>query len=161
MFGDGAAGMILSPGGQGPLYQLSRNDGRFASLLATQPGLLMRERSWIEMAGKEVFKLAVDHLGGMIQELCGQAGIQVSDVRYIIPHQANIRILKQVSSRLNLLDEVMVMTLKDHANTSSASVPLAFDYLKKHNGFESGDWLLLCAFGAGFSWSGSLLRYKE
>jgi 3-oxoacyl-[acyl-carrier-protein] synthase-3 len=113
----------------------------------------------IRMSGREVFKVAVKTLDALVGETLEAAGMQESDIDWLIPHQANLRIIEATAKRLNMSMDRVIVTVDKHANTSSGSVPLALDYAVRSGKVQRGQNLLLEAFGGGFTWASALLRY--
>jgi 3-oxoacyl-[acyl-carrier-protein] synthase-3 len=111
------------------------------------------------MAGSEVFKIAVINLGKAVEEALAANGLDHSAVDWLVPHQANIRIIQATARRLDLPMEKVIVTVQDHGNTSAASIPLALDVGVRDGRIKRGDLLLLEAFGGGFTWGSALLRY--
>ena len=163
LFGDGAGAMVLSRaegGEQGILNNFIRSDGRHCDLLYVDGGPSRTQTvGHVRMAGKQVFRYAVKDIAGAMRECVQQAGFEIKDVDWMVPHQANQRILDGVGRQLGLKSEQVVSTVALHANTSAASVPLAFDVALKDGRIKRGDLTLLEAFGGGFTWGATLLRY--
>ena len=111
------------------------------------------------MNGNEVFKVAVRTLERMVDQVVEDNDIKRGDIDWLIPHQANLRIIKATAKRLKMPMEQVVQTIADHGNTSAASVPIALDTAVRDNRIQRGDLLLLEAFGGGFTWGASLVRY--
>ena len=111
------------------------------------------------MDGSDVFKLAVTKLNEIVDQTLAMAGMHQGDVDWLIPHQANMRIIKAIAKRLSLPQERVILTIEKHANTSSATVPLAFDVAVKSGQVKRGDRVMLEAFGAGLAWGAVLLTY--
>jgi 3-oxoacyl-[acyl-carrier-protein] synthase-3 len=111
------------------------------------------------MAGSEVFKIAVINLGKAVDEALSANGLDRSAVDWLVPHQANIRIIQATARRLDLPMEKVIVTVQDHGNTSAASIPLALDVGVRDGRIKRGDLLLLEAFGGGFTWGSALIRY--
>ena len=111
------------------------------------------------MQGKEVFRYATNKLGGMVESMLDSAGLEKSDIDWLIPHQANKRIIEAIVRKLDFDPERIIQTIEDHGNTSSASVPLALDAAIQDGRVKRGDLLLLEAFGGGFAWGAMLVRY--
>jgi 3-oxoacyl-[acyl-carrier-protein] synthase-3 len=111
------------------------------------------------MAGSEVFKIAVTNLGKAVEEVLAANGLDRSAVNWLIPHQANIRIIQAAARRLDLPMEKVIVTVQDHGNTSAASIPLALDVGVRDGRVKRGELLLLEAFGGGFTWGSALIRY--
>ena len=117
------------------------------------------ERLAIVMAGNEVFKVAVLKLGAAVEEALAANGLDRSAIDWLVPHQANIRIIQATARRLDLPMERVIVTVQDHGNTSAASVPLALDVAVRDGRIKRGQLLLLEAFGGGFTWGSALVRY--
>ena len=111
------------------------------------------------MAGREVFKVAVRTLDALVGETLQAAGMEESQIDWLIPHQANLRIIEATAKRLNMPMDRVIVTVDQHANTSSGSVPLALDYAVRSGKVQRGQNLLLEAFGGGLTWASALLRY--
>lgn len=166
LFGDGAGAVILEasddPGIHGSILH---SDGRYKDLLLVPRGSgspadsLADRLPFIHMEGREVFKVAVRTLAGLVTELLEQHAMQPEDLDFLIPHQANLRIIKATAEHLNLPMEKVILTVAEHANTSAASIPLALDYGIKNGTIRRGHKLLLEAFGGGFVWGGSIITY--
>jgi 3-oxoacyl-[acyl-carrier-protein] synthase-3 len=114
---------------------------------------------YIRMKGPEVFRAAVGVLGNIATETLSANQVQSGDISWLIPHQANLRIITAAARKLDLPMDKVVVTVDEHANTSSASIPLALDVAVRDGRIQRGDLLLLEAFGAGFTWGSALLRY--
>jgi 3-oxoacyl-[acyl-carrier-protein] synthase-3 len=111
------------------------------------------------MKGNEVFKVAVKTLEGVAEETLGANDLKHDAIDWLIPHQANTRIIQATAKRLDMPMERVILTVQDHGNTSSASVPMALDVAVRDGRIKRGDLLLLEAFGGGFTWGASLIRY--
>ncbi len=166
LFGDGAGAVILEASEQaGILSTHIHADGKYEELLHVPSGPsklpttdAVAERS-MQMKGNEVFKMAVNTLSRIAKETLEANGIQKEDIDWLVPHQANLRIIKGTAKKLKLTDEQTVITVHKHANTSSASVPLALDEAIRDGRIQRGQLLLLEAFGGGFTWGSALIRY--
>lgn len=164
LFGDGAGAMLLDAednGEDGPGILASRlhADGAHNELLYVDGGPSTTQTvGHLRMQGREVFRHAVKNLASVLGEVLDDAGKQPSDIDWVVPHQANRRILDATAKKLGLPLEKVVVTVKDHANTSAASVPLAFDVAWRDGRIKSGDLVMLEAMGGGFTWGASLLR---
>jgi 3-oxoacyl-[acyl-carrier-protein] synthase-3 len=110
------------------------------------------------MAGRETFKVAVNMLGNSVDEVLAKNGLPKSAIDWLVPHQANIRIIQAVAKKLDLPMERVIVTVQDHGNTSAASVPLALDTGVRDGRIKRGDLILLEAFGGGFTWGAALVR---
>ena len=114
---------------------------------------------FINMDGKEVYKHAVEKQTLIVEDLLDSLGINIDAIDWFVPHQANLRILQTTAKKLKLKEEKIIVTVDRHANTSSASIPVAMATAIKERKIKRGDMLLLEAFGAGFTWGAILLRY--
>ncbi len=169
LFGDGAGAVVVegSPEpGQGILSTHLHADGSYEALLRTDGGIshgLLVDptsgRGLAQMRGNEVFKQAVKALEGLVDETLAANGLNKSQIDWLVPHQANIRIIHSTAKRLGLPMERVVMTVDRHGNTSAASVPLALDEAVRDGRIQPGHLLLLEAFGAGFTWGSALIRW--
>jgi 3-oxoacyl-[acyl-carrier-protein] synthase-3 len=117
------------------------------------------ERPYIQMKGNEVFKVAVKTLEGIVDETLAANHLDRGAIDWLIPHQANIRIIQATAKRLDMPMEKVVLTLQDHGNTSAASVPMALDVAVRDGRVRRGDLLLLEAFGGGLTWGSALVRF--
>jgi 3-oxoacyl-[acyl-carrier-protein] synthase-3 len=113
----------------------------------------------LKMVGNEVFKVAVRTLSRLVDETLAKNGIERSDIDWLIPHQANMRIIQSAADKLGLPMEKVVVTVQDHGNTSAASIPLALDTAVRDGRVRRGQLLLLETFGGGFTWGSALIRY--
>jgi 3-oxoacyl-[acyl-carrier-protein] synthase-3 len=166
LFGDGAGAVVLRAGdAPGILSSHLHADGRYEPLLTVLAGIsrgydqLQTGKAFIHMLGREVFKVAVNTLGSLVDETLGNNGMQQADIDWLVPHQANYRIIEATAKKLNLPMERVVVTVGEHGNTSAASIPLALDVAVRDGRIKRGDVLLLEAFGAGFTWGSVLLKY--
>jgi 3-oxoacyl-[acyl-carrier-protein] synthase-3 len=162
LFADGAGAVVLEPSDSpGLLSTHLHADGRFHEMLYCGSGVSkgFASKLAITMAGKEVFKIAVTKLGAVVDETLAANGLERSAIDWLVPHQANIRIVQATASKLDLPLERVIVTVQDHGNTSAASVPLALDVGVRDGRIKRGDLLLLEAFGGGFTWGSALVRY--
>lgn len=166
LFGDGAGAVVLEAGKEpGVLSTHLHADGRQTPLLNVPWGVsqgyerLADERGKVSMRGNEVFRVAVRTLGALVDETLEANGLARGDVDWLVPHQANIRIMMATARKLGLPPSRMVSTVAEHGNTSAASIPLALDQAVGDGRIRRGDLLLLEAFGAGFTWGSALIRY--
>ena len=111
------------------------------------------------MKGNDVFKIAVNTMGKLAAKTLEENNMSVEQIDWLIPHQANSRIIKAVAKKINLPEEKIIMTVKNHGNTSAASIPLAIDYANNKNLLKKDNIIMLEAFGAGFTWGSTLLRF--
>jgi len=164
LFGDGAGAMVLQAldvpeDGPGVLVNKLHSDGRHNCLLNTDGGPSSTGTvGKVQMKGREVFRHAVVNLADVLQEVLESTGIPPSSVDWVVPHQANARILDATARKLGLPMAKVVVTVDRHANTSAASVPLAFDVAVRDGRIKPGDLVMLEAMGGGFTWGASLLR---
>jgi 3-oxoacyl-[acyl-carrier-protein] synthase-3 len=166
LFGDGAGAVILKPSQEpGIITSHLGADGQYKDLLYYPVGPSKdldkagTDEAAIMMAGKEVFKVAVNTLGDVASQALVNAGIDQSELDWLIPHQANVRIIQATAKRLNLPMEKVILTVQDHGNTSAASVPLALDVAVRDGRVKRGQLVLLEAFGGGFTWGSVLMRF--
>ena len=163
LFGDGAGAVLLGPAAEpGILSTHLHADGSYIELLRCTGGVstgFHPEGDYITMEGSAVFKVAVQMLGAAAEEALAANGLGKEALSWLVPHQANIRIIQAMARRLGLPLERTILTVADHGNTSSASVPLALDVGVRDGRIKRGDLLLLEAFGGGFTWGSALIRY--
>lgn len=166
LFGDGAGAVLLKSGSEaGILSTHIHADGEFEELLHVPAGIssgyasVRAEAAFIQMKGNEVFKKAVSQLGSIARETLANNQVDQADLDWLVPHQANMRIINAAARKLKLPMEKVVVTVDEHANTSSASIPLALDVAVRDGRIQRGELLLLEAFGAGLTWGSALLRY--
>ncbi|SFS12551.1 3-oxoacyl-[acyl-carrier-protein] synthase-3 [Dyella sp. OK004] len=166
LFGDGAGAVVLEASSEPGIYATCLHaDGGYKELLWNPVGVSVGFRDEpnhgvrINMSGREVFKVAVKTLDALVEETLKAAGMEASQLDWLIPHQANLRIIEATAKRLNMPMEQVIVTVDKHANTSAGSVPLALDYAVRSGKVQRGQNLLLEAFGGGFTWASALLRY--
>jgi len=162
LFADGAGAVVLEPAAApGVLSTHLHADGRHQELLYCGSGVSkgLSLSPAITMAGKEVFKIAVSKLGSVVDETLSANGLERGALDWLVPHQANIRIIQATATKLAMPMERVIVTVQDHGNTSAASVPLALDVGVRDGRIKRGDLLLLEAFGGGFTWGSALVRY--
>ena len=162
LFGDGAGALVLSAeeGERGVLATRLHADGRHNDMLFVDGGPSTTGTvGKLRMKGREVFRHAVINLADVLSEVLNAAGLSPKDVDWVVPHQANARILDATAKKLGLPAEKVVMTVDQHANTSAASVPLAFDTAVKDGRIQRGDTVVLEAMGGGFTWGAAVLTY--
>ena len=167
LFGDGAGAVVLQPAEQpGIISTHLHADGSYKHLMyctggparGAAPGN-MAPGDVVRMAGSEVFKLAVNLLGRVVDETLSANHLQQSQIDWLVPHQANIRIIQAVARKLDLPMERVIVTVQEHGNTSTASVPMALDTGVRDGRIKRGDLLLLEALGGGVTWGSALVRY--
>ncbi len=166
LFGDGAGAVILEAADKpGILSTHLHADGAYEHLLTVKGGIsqgyanLADGNGYIRMQGNEVFRVAVTTLGRIVEETLEANGLEKGDVDWLVPHQANIRIILATARKLKMSTEQVVVTVEKHGNTSAASVPLALDVAVRDGRIKRGETVLLEAFGAGFTWGSVLLKY--
>ncbi len=162
LFGDGAGALVLrsEDGERGILATQLHADGRHNDLLFVDGGPSTTGTvGKLRMKGREVFRHAVVNLAEVLGEVLGAAGLTSDDVDWVVPHQANARILEATARKLGLPPEKVIVTVDNHANTSAASVPLALDVAVKDGRIKRGDVVVLEAMGGGFTWGAAALRY--
>ena len=163
LFGDGAGAIVLRAeegGDAGVLSVALHADGRHNQLLYVDGGPSTTQTvGKLRMKGPEVFKHAVVNLAAVLGETLAKAGLSVADVDWVVPHQANRRILDATARKLHLAPEKVIVTVDQHANTSAASVPLAFDTAVRDGRIKRGDLLVFEAMGGGFTWGAAAIRY--
>ncbi len=166
LFGDGAGAVVLAADEQpGIMSTHIHADGGYGDLLKTEVGVSRgflaepRGGARVFMRGNEVFKVAVNTLGRIVDETLAANQLEKTDLDWLIPHQANLRIIKATARKLGMSMDRVVVTVDRHGNTSAASVPLALDEAVRSGRIQRGDRLLLEAFGGGFTWGAALIRY--
>jgi 3-oxoacyl-[acyl-carrier-protein] synthase-3 len=162
LFADGAGAVVLEPGdAPGVLSTHLHSDGQYKDLLYCASGVSkgFSERLVILMSGSEVFKVAVTKLGSAVDEALSANGLERGAIDWLVPHQANIRIIEATARKLDMPMERVIVTVQDHGNTSAASVPLALDVAVRDGRIKRGELLLLEAFGGGFTWGSALVRF--
>jgi 3-oxoacyl-[acyl-carrier-protein] synthase-3 len=162
LFGDGAGALVLASeeGERGILATKLHADGRHNDLLFVDGGPSTTGTvGKLRMKGREVFRHAVVNLAEVLNEVLAEAGLSSDDVDWVVPHQANARILDATARKLGLPAEKVVVTVDEHANTSAASVPLALDTAVRDGRIKQGDIVVLEAMGGGFTWGAAALRY--
>jgi 3-oxoacyl-[acyl-carrier-protein] synthase-3 len=166
LFGDGAGAVVLQASEEpGILSTHLHADGQYKDLLEVQAGVsnnsaeVREHHPFVEMKGNEVFKMAVNTLGRIVDETLEANNLKKSDVDWLVPHQANTRIINATAKKLKMNMDHVVMTVGEHGNTSGASVPLALDAAVRDGRIQRGDTLLLEAFGGGFTWGSALVKF--
>jgi 3-oxoacyl-[acyl-carrier-protein] synthase III len=168
LFGDGAGAVVLKPSTeQGIISTHLHADGEFADLLfyptgpsrPHNPAVSPEKQKAIHMKGAEIFKIAVAKLSSVVDETLAANGLDKSAIDWLVPHQANLRIIQAIAKKLDLPAERVIVTVQDHGNTSAASVPLALDTGVRDGRIKRGDLLLFEAFGGGLTWGSALVRF--
>lgn len=166
LFGDGAGAVVLEPADEpGVMSTHLHADGSYESLLFVEGGVpcgagrIAPGNAYTKMRGHEVFKIAVRTLSRIVDETLAANDMDKHQIDWLIPHQANIRIIEATAKKLDISMDRVVITIDKHGNTSAASVPLALDTAVRDGRIKRGDHLLLEAFGGGFTWGAALIRY--
>ena len=163
LFGDGAGAVVLGASEEpGILHSKLLADGNYGYLLQT-PGQIANGAvcgtPFLQMDGPGVFKFAVKALAKVAEDVIAEAGLTPEQIDWLVPHQANYRILESTAKHLKLGMEKVVLTVQDHGNTSAASIPLALDWGVRHGSIQRGHTLLLEGIGGGFAWGAVLVKY--
>jgi 3-oxoacyl-[acyl-carrier-protein] synthase-3 len=170
LFGDGAGAVVLGPAdgdGRGVLSTKLHTDASLTDSLYIPAGGsrepltaegLAAQRDKVFMVGSDIFKIAIKNLTGASRAALDAAGMSADAVKWVVPHQANLRILTQVAQRLDIPLERFVLNIERYGNTSSASIPIALDEAVRDGRIQKGDTVLMCALGAGISWGSALVR---
>lgn len=167
LFGDGAGAVVLRADDRpGILSTHLHADGDYADLLHVPHGVsnnlasVQNGTAYVEMAGRDVFRMAVQKLGEIVDEALEANQLERGNIDWLVPHQANIRIIAATAKKLGLSMDRVVLTVADHGNTSAASIPLALDIAVRRGDICDGDRLLLEGFGGGFTWGGALVEWR-
>jgi 3-oxoacyl-[acyl-carrier-protein] synthase-3 len=159
LFGDGAGAVVVSKDNNtGIKHAKLCSDGSYLSSLHVNNNGI-NETGTIEMAGNEVYKIAVNRLSDLAEETLKDCNMTSVDLAWMVPHQANIRIISAVAKRINLPMSKVILTIEKHGNTSAASIPLALDVAVRDGRIKKGDNLLFEGIGGGFSWGSLLVEY--
>jgi 3-oxoacyl-[acyl-carrier-protein] synthase-3 len=167
LFGDGAGAVVLKPSEEAGIISTHlRADGRYKDLLTARsgvsvqpPGDALRDGFNVRMSGNEIFKVAVKSLESIVEETLAANKIDRSEIDWLIPHQANLRIIQATAKRLKMPMDKVVLTVQRFGNTSAASVPMALDIAVRDGRVQKGQLLLLEAFGGGLTWGSALVRF--
>lgn len=166
LFGDGAGAVILTASGKpGIISSHLHADGKYKDLLSVPAGIskgydkVVNGTAYMKMEGNEVFKVAVNTLGRIVDETLAANHMKKSDVQWLVPHQANHRIIAATAKKLGMSMDHVVLTVDRHGNTSAASIPLAFNEAVRDGRIKAGDVVMMEAFGGGFTWGSVLLKY--
>jgi len=166
LFGDGAGAVIVKPSDEPGLITCHLGaDGQYKDLLYYPVGASKElhkagtDKAAIMMTGKDVFKVAVSTLGNVATQALEAAGVSKEELDWLVPHQANVRIIQATAKRLGLPMEKVILTVQDHGNTSAASVPMALDVGIRDGRIQRDQLVLMEAFGGGFTWGSVLMRY--
>lgn len=166
LFGDGAGAVVLQASSEpGILCSKLHAQGYYKDLLLLPNRMVsndfgaMLKSNYIQMRGNEVFKIAVRSLEQVVEEILEEYQIAKKDIQWLVPHQANLRIISAMAKKLNMDMERVIITIDEHGNTSSASIPLALDTGIRDGRIKRGDNLLLESFGGGLAWGAALIQY--
>lgn len=162
LWGDGAGAVILAANDTAGIISTHLHaDGRYRDLLHVNGGVSAgsAHKATMQMQGNAVFKMAVNTLDTIVDETLAANGLQKSDINWLVPHQANIRIIQATAKKLGMSMENVVVTVDSHGNTSAASIPLALDAAVRDKRIRTGDIVLMEAFGGGFTWGSVLIKW--
>ena len=162
LFGDGAGAVVLQATNEdkGIISCDLHSDGKYLDILKSDSGVSIDQKvGFIYMEGREVFKLAIHKMVNSVIDNFKKANLDISSLKYLVPHQANKRIIDGIGKKLGLSEEQVILTVQNHANTSSASVPLALDTAVKSNKFKDNDIIVLEALGAGLVWGSIIIKW--
>ena len=166
LFGDGAGAVVLEPAQEpGMMSFILGADGSYVDILRSRAGVSRNPHELsdgglaVRMKGSEVFKIAVRTMGKTVDRLLEQHGLTRDDIDWLIPHQANIRIIQAIGKRLSLPDEKVVLTLQDHGNTGAASIPLALDVAVRDGRIKRGQRIMMVSFGGGLTWAAGMMQF--
>ena len=166
LFGDGAGAFVLEKSNEnsewGILSSNFYSNGNFSNILYTDGGPSINSQvGKVRMNGKEVFKHAVEKLSSCLIEAINSANLKIQDIDFLVPHQANLRIIEALSKKLDIPINKIINTVDVHANTSAASIPLAFDSALEKRIIKNGDIVAFNAIGGGLSWGASIIKYGK
>jgi 3-oxoacyl-[acyl-carrier-protein] synthase-3 len=166
LFGDGAGAVVIKTSDEpGIISTHLHADGQYKDLLTVPAGIsqgydkVRKNEAHLNMEGGEVFKVAVNTLGRIVDETLEANRLEKSDVKWLVPHQANIRIIAATAKKLGMPMDHVILTVERHGNTSAASIPLAFDVAVRDGRIKRGEMVMMEAFGGGFTWGSVLLKY--
>ena len=166
LFGDGAGAVVLEAQNsngtkedRGILSVDLNSDGSYRNILYVDGGVSQKTTGYLRMEGKEVFKHAVEKLAKTSQKAMAKAGIESGEVDWVVPHQANIRIIQGTARKMGIPDEKVIKTVQDHGNTSAASIPLALSVASKSGQIKQNDLIVTEAIGGGLAWGAIVLRW--
>jgi 3-oxoacyl-[acyl-carrier-protein] synthase-3 len=166
LFGDGAGALILEAADgdgtaqdRGVLATDLNSDGTYRDILYVDGGVSTKTTGYLRMEGKEVFRHAIEKLAATAHTAMDSAGVTSEDVDWVVPHQANIRIIKGTAKKMNMPMENVIVTVQDHGNTSAASIPLALSVGKAEGKLKQGDLVVAEAIGGGLAWGAVVLRW--
>lgn len=166
LFGDGAGAVVLQASDSpGILSTHLHADGQYSELLHVPQGVsrgyteMQQQGAYVEMRGSEVFRMAVSKMSDVVDEALKANNLDKTDIDWLVPHQANLRIIKATARKLSMTMDKVVVTVQDHGNTSAASIPLALDVAVRDGRIRQGEKLLLEGFGGGFTWGAALIAF--
>ncbi len=172
LFGDGAGAVVIEEAANDDenmhIYSKLGSDGNYSDILHVPGGgscqpfsqtVLDEKLHFLAMSGHEVFKLAVNTMAAAAKETLEKSNISINDIRWLIPHQANTRIIAAIAKRLDIDEDKVYVNLANYGNTSGATVPIALDELVRAGLIKKGDYLLFVAFGGGLTWGANLIRW--
>ena len=161
LFGDGAGAVILKAADEPGIYQTKLHaNGKYARLLEVPSGVSRPgNEPYIKMSGSEVFKFAVNVMDNIVDEVLAETDLTQDDIDWLVPHQANKRIISATAKKLGLSMDKVIVTVQHHGNTSAASIPLALDNAIRDGRIKPGHILMMEAIGGGFAWGAAVLRY--
>jgi len=160
LFGDGAGAVVLQAVNEpGIISSHLHAAGSYKDLLSLGTGLKKGDVPYLKMQGSDVFKIAVNKLSAVLEETLAANKIDKKDIDWLIPHQANLRIIQAMANKLKMTMQHVVVTLDQHGNTSAASIPIALDIAVRDGRVQRGQLLLMESFGAGLAWGSALVRY--
>ncbi len=166
LFGDGAGAVLLGVSEQPGIHSTHLHaDGRYKELLHVPSGVssgydaMQQQQAFVQMRGNEVFRMAVSKMREVVEEALAANKMDKSEVDWLVPHQANIRIIQATARKLNMSMDRVVLTVQNHGNTSAASIPLALDTAVRDGRIQRGERLLLEGFGGGFTWGAALITF--
>ena len=166
LFGDGAGAVVLEASEEaGVLSTHLHADGDYSDLLKVNAGVsknadvLHQGKAFVEMSGNEVFRMAVKTLGRIVDETLSHNNMEKSDIDWLVPHQANMRIINATAKKLKMSMDKVIVTVAEHGNTSAASIPLALDVAVRDGRIKRGETVLLEGFGGGFTWGSALVKF--
>ena len=166
LFGDGAGAVIVSADNgtgdksdRGILASDLNSDGTLKNILYVDGGVSTQSTGYLRMHGKEVYRHAIEKLATTAQNSMKTAGVSVSEIDWIVPHQANFRISEAVAKRLGVDTEKVYSNIHKYGNTTAASIPIALCEALEQNRISKGDIIILAAFGAGYTWASAAIRW--
>jgi 3-oxoacyl-[acyl-carrier-protein] synthase-3 len=161
LFGDGAGAAIFTNATSTKMIDsITYTDGSLGEILYTSSGTATPEKpNYLHMNGREVFKHGVQKMTAVAEEILDKNNLEINDIDYFVPHQANVRIIDFIAQKLGVSEDKIVKTTNLHANCSAASIPLALDYLLKNVKPQKNSLILTVGFGAGLAWGANLINF--